>query len=102
MGQAIYGVTTTENALQLIKKKMTQNKVFVITNGADDGQGFVSKVRKNLGLKTAILVFCGAVDWHSKWAAQFENVQVKSGKQHIVDFIQKHSGTSEEDWVAVD
>eukprot|EP00484_Ammonia_sp_Unknown_P030071 CAMPEP_0197027158 /NCGR_PEP_ID=MMETSP1384-20130603/7115_1 /TAXON_ID=29189 /ORGANISM="Ammonia sp." /LENGTH=476 /DNA_ID=CAMNT_0042455957 /DNA_START=35 /DNA_END=1465 /DNA_ORIENTATION=- len=89
---AIYGVTESQRALQLIRKKMSyaKNKVFVITNGADDGEGFVSNVRNELKLDTDILVFCGAVDWHSKWANKFKNVEVKCGKKYIVSFIENH------------
>mmetsp|Transcript_59874 Transcript_59874/g.98828 ORF Transcript_59874/g.98828 Transcript_59874/m.98828 type:complete len:471 (+) Transcript_59874:91-1503(+) len=83
----IYGVTETHVAINLIKKKMKKNKVFVITNGAHDGDVFVDQVRNTCKLDTDILVFCNAVDWHSKWAKLFANVDVKCGKKHILEFI---------------
>eukprot|EP01084_Bolivina_argentea_P277389 473546_1 len=83
----MYGVTDTEIALKIIEIKMSQNKVFVITNGGDDGEAFVKTVREKLKLKTPILVFCSAVDWHKKWASKYDNVIVQSGKNNIVEYI---------------
>eukprot|EP01083_Nonionella_stella_P110300 322632_1 len=88
--RAIYGVTTTQTAIDLIKKKQRRNKVYVITNGAHDGEGFVRKVRNSLKFNSDILVFCNAVDWHSKWANKFQKIQVKSGRKHIMAFVANH------------
>lgn len=88
---SIYGVTDTKKALELIRSKMSGgNKVYVITNGAHDGQGFVDTVRNELNLDTSILVFCCAVEWHSKWAQLYSDVQVGTGRATITRFIQSH------------
>lgn len=92
MDGKLYGATDSNTALAIgtIKLKNQANIVHFITNGAYDGKGFVEKIRTDLCLQTDILVFCGAVKWHSKWAKLFKNVYVKHGRQSILEFYKTH------------
>jgi hypothetical protein len=77
---SIYCVRTTEDAMKLINIKRTYNQVFVITNGGDDGNGFVGQVRA-VGVKSEVLVFAsrwGHKDWARKLDEQYPAAKVVS------------------------
>jgi len=66
----IYGATTTKEALEIINiKRASGLKVIVISNGADDGEGFVRGIQA-LGRMCPVCIFCSAVAYHQSWAVK--------------------------------
>eukprot|EP01117_Protostelium_nocturnum_P004307 TRINITY_DN1569_c7_g1_i2.p1 TRINITY_DN1569_c7_g1~~TRINITY_DN1569_c7_g1_i2.p1 ORF type:complete len:874 (-),score=207.25 TRINITY_DN1569_c7_g1_i2:205-2793(-) len=81
----IYGVETTEDGMEVIKRKK-KNKIFLMTSGSG-GEEFVTQARKELNHTNAILVFCGNVEYHQTWASKLTNVFVTSSSVEVEEFI---------------
>lgn len=53
----VYAAKTTKDALKIIKKKKDKNKVYVITNGADESEQFIQKIRNEMKVPHPIFIF---------------------------------------------
>ena len=56
----IYYFSETNEALSFIKRKK-YNKIILITNGANNGIGFINEARKIIGSNTISLITCYVV-----------------------------------------
>jgi len=82
---SIYGTTTSDQALDLITRKKDKAKIYVITNGGNNGKEFVTAVRKLID--TPVCVFCNAVAHHKVWADTLSNVIVTGDNWKVSDFV---------------
>ena len=79
--------------MQVINDRMGKSDIYVITNGGDDGDKFLRQVREK-GIKTDACVFCGAVDWHKKWAEKLDQqfnckTTVTGGSSEVTKFVER-------------
>jgi len=61
--------------------------MYIVTNGGDNGEGFVKEIRIDLQCDHKILVYCMAVDYHSKWAGQYSNITVTGSSSAVHSFM---------------
>jgi len=86
----VYGVKTSELGLELIRrKKNDQLKLYIITNGAENGEQYCWDIR-NLGINTPMLVFCRAVEYHRTWANTIGNITVTGSSQEVYQFVENY------------
>eukprot|EP01083_Nonionella_stella_P193171 713721_1 len=83
----VYGAKTTKEALQIIKKKRDRNKVFLITNGADNSEELVKSVRHKLNIQEPILIFTGSMDYDEFWRNNYRNVKVTTSSDDVFEFV---------------
>ena len=82
----IYYVNTTEEGLKLIDRKK-YNKIIIITNGANDGEGFIKESRKILGANSIALVSCYLPRKHINWITKLTNTFIGNEIDFLKDFI---------------
>ncbi|UJR19131.1 hypothetical protein I4U23_022261 [Adineta vaga] len=87
----IYGCQTSVEALDILKIKLrnkSEMNTVVITNGADDGEGFVRDCRK-IQPSLPITVYCRNKSHHQQWAATIQgpNINVTSSSTKVFNFI---------------
>ncbi len=86
----IYGTQTSIEALDILKLKLTNEcmKCVVVTNGADDGEGFVKECR-SIRSSLPIIVYCKDKTYHQQWAATLSTpkINVTSSPEEVFDFI---------------
>ncbi len=87
----IYGSQTSVEAPNILKLKLVNNdymKCVVITNGADDGEGFVRQCRL-IRSSLPIIVYCKNKTYHQKWAATLSNpkINVTSSPHEVFHLI---------------
>ena len=82
----IYYVNTTEEGLKLIDRKK-YNKIIIITNGANDGEGFIKESRKILGANSIALVSCYLPRKHLNWITKLTNTFIGNEIDFLKDFI---------------
>eukprot|EP01083_Nonionella_stella_P074579 202350_1 len=89
----IYGALTTDDALKVITKKKAKNKVYVITNGADDSEGFIKKIRNDLNVQNKVLVFTSSLQYERRYK-QFTDVTVTVSTADVYGFVNECVGTN--------
>jgi len=86
----IYGTQTSVEALDILNVKLTNEsmKCVVVTNGADDGEGFVRQCRA-IQSSLPITVYCKNKTYHQQWAASLPTpkINVTSSPEEVFDFI---------------
>lgn len=83
----VYGATSSESALRIIKKKKEKNHVYVITNGADESEKFIQNIRNELKVTQPIFIFSATRHQWGHIYEKYENVDYTSG---IHEFVEKH------------
>jgi DnaJ family protein A protein 2 len=91
-GCTVYGVKTSSEARDLVADKMGECKVCVVTNGGDDGEGFIRELREGAKFDGPVLVFCGAVAYHRTWAEKLGDCAVTGSGRDVKKFVETHSG----------
>jgi hypothetical protein len=95
-GFNIYGSQTSIEALDILKFKLINErmKCVVVTNGADDGEGFVRQCRA-MESSLPITVYCKNKTYHQQWAATLSRPKIKvtSSPGKVFDFITKRLQT---------
>ena len=76
----VYYIEETEEALNLIKKKI-YNKIIIITNGNNNGKQFIINARKIIGANTIAGVSVFNLKSHINWIKDMKNVLLLSGKE---------------------
>ena len=71
----IYFIETTEEALELLDRKK-YNKTIVITNGSNDGEGFLKRARQIIGSNAIAAVSAYDVGKHINWVKNMDNVLI--------------------------
>jgi hypothetical protein len=86
----IYGIQTSTEALDILKLKLKNDsmKCVVVTNGADDGEGFVRQCRA-VRPSLPIIVYCKNTTYHQQWAATLPTpkINVTSSPEYVFDYI---------------
>ena len=92
-GYTVYAAKSTQDALMVLERKKTQekNKVFIITNGADNSEDFINKVRNDYKCDENILVFTSTLAFKKQYC-KFANVQVTVDPNEVYQFVNKHLG----------
>ena len=83
----VYGATTSEDALQIIKKKKSKSKVYVVTNGADQSELFIQKIRYDLKVPHPIFIFSVT---RASWAHVYDKYADVDYKSELLDFVKQH------------
>jgi len=81
---AVYGTSDTPSTIKIINRKKSSNKVYLICNGRDS-EPLVCEARKLISTK--ILIFCENVVKHRQWASKYEDVQVTSATEDVLNFV---------------
>ena len=83
----IYYFNESNEALNFIKRKK-YNKIILITNGANDGIGFINNARNIIGSKTISLITCFAAENYMNIVKNNENILLNSKYfECITDFL---------------
>jgi hypothetical protein len=86
----IYGTQTTVEALDILRIKLTEDsmKCVVVTNGADDGEGFARQCR-SIRSSLPIIVYCKNKTYHQQWAARLRGspVNVTTSPEEVFNLI---------------
>ena len=86
----VYAAKTSKEALELLQRKLSDEnmKCVVVTNGADDGRGFVKKCR-SLKSSLPIVVYCKNKEYHQQWASQYEgpSINVTTSPEEVFQLI---------------
>ena len=82
----IYYIKTTEEALKLIDRKK-YNKIIIITNGGNDGEGFIKESRKIMESESIAYVSCYIPENHIDWASQLPNTLLSDDEEIFKDFL---------------
>ncbi len=86
----IYGAQTSVEALGILKIKLMNEEMrcVVVTNGADDGEGFVRECR-SIHSSLPIVVYCQEKAYHQKWAATLPGpkINVTTSPEEVFDLI---------------
>ena len=80
----IYYVKTTEEALELIKKKI-YNKIIIVTNGYNDAEKYINNARQMIGANTVVGVSVYNIKKHIHWIKRMENTLLLNG----IDYHEK-------------
>ena len=73
----IYYFNKSDEALTFIKRKK-YNKIILISNGSNDGIGFINNARKIIGSNTISLISCYTVENHIESIKNSENILINS------------------------
>ena len=73
----IYYFNESDNALNFIKRKK-YNKIILISNGGNDGIGFINNARKIIGSNTISLITCYAVENYMDDIKNEQNILINS------------------------
>ncbi|CAF1256049.1 unnamed protein product [Adineta ricciae] len=86
----IYSVTKSENAFKILEAKRSKNEIrcVVITNGADDGEQFVSRCRRQYP-DIQVAVFCKKKDYHKQWTQKLAEpeILVTGNAKEVLQYI---------------
>ena len=83
----IYYFNESNEALNFIKKKKF-NKIILITNGSNNGIGFINEARKIIGSNTISLITCYVVQRYMKTVKKTENILLSSKYFNcIIEFL---------------
>ena len=80
----IYYINNDEEAMDLLDRKK-YNKIFIITNGNNNGQNFILETRKIIGSEAIAGVSAYSIDNHIHWVKNMTNVLILNG----LDFHEK-------------
>ena len=83
----IYYIENTEEALKLIDRKK-YNKVIVISNGNNDGAGFIKEARKIIGANTIAAISAYIITKYTDIVKDMENVLLLKGMNVHEKFIE--------------
>ena len=84
LNSKVYFIQNNEEALELVERKK-YNKVIIITNGNNDGQGFIMNARRIIGSNAIAAVTAYSVSTHINWVKNMDNVLILNG----LDFHEK-------------
>ena len=98
MESKIYYVETTEEALELIKKKI-YNKIIIVTNGYNDAENYINNARKIIGANTIVGVSVYNVKKHIHWIKKMENTVLLNGIDYHEKFFKSIINNNIEDLV---
>ena len=84
LNSKVYFINSNKEALELIERKK-YNKVIIITNGSNNGEGFINQARSILHSKAIAAVTVYSVSAHIHWVKNMENVLILNG----LDFHEK-------------
>ncbi|CAF1595895.1 unnamed protein product, partial [Didymodactylos carnosus] len=91
-GFNIYASETSDEGIQLLKRKIQNNKkCVVITNGSNNGNEFAHECRK-ICSTIPILVYCRNVEYHQRWAFELGGtpaIKVTDNEMDIFEYINK-------------
>ena len=73
----IYYFNKSDEALTFIKRKK-YNKIILISNGSNDGIGFINNARKIIGSNTISLISCYTIENHIESIKNSENILINS------------------------
>ena len=73
----IYYFNQSNEALNFIKRKK-YNKILLISNGGNDGIGFINNARKIIGSNTISLISCYTIENHIESIKNSENILINS------------------------
>ena len=85
----IYGTQTSVEALDILKNKLAEGnmKCVVVTNGADDGEGFARQCRA-IRSSLPVIVYCKNKTYHQRWSATLIPViNVTTSPEEVFDLI---------------
>ena len=87
----IYGTQTSIEAVNILKLKLDSEAIMkcaVVTNGADDGEGFVRQCRQ-IRSSLPVIVYCKNKTYHQKWAATLPKpeINVTCSPEEVFNFI---------------
>ena len=87
----IYGSQTSVESLDILQCKLSNNEdmnCVVVTNGADDGEGFVQQCRV-IRSSLPIIVYCKNTTYHQQWTATLSKpiINVTSSPLDVFNFI---------------
>jgi hypothetical protein len=87
----IYGTQTSVEALDILRIKLTNDsmKCVVVTNGADDGEGFARQCR-SIRSSLPIIVYCKNKVYHQQWAVRLQGsypVNVTTSPEEVFSLI---------------
>ena len=82
----IYYVNNDKEAMDLLDRKK-YNKIFIITNGNNNGQKFILKARKIIGSEAIAGVSAYNIDKHIHWVKNMTNVLILNGLDLHKKFI---------------
>ena len=68
------------------KKKESDNKVFIITNGADQSVEFIEQIRDKHNCHEDVLVFTGSYKYVDSYK-KFSNVKVTTSSTDVYEFV---------------
>ena len=93
----VYPCETSEEALELIKRKK-YNKIILISNAGNDlgGKKFITEARKILGYDVIVLFLCYNIE-HLKWICKFKNALFSNEPQFYENYIQSFVTSSDID-----
>ena len=74
----IYYSNTTEDALNILEKKI-YNKVIIVTNGSNEAKEFILSSRRIIGSNPIAAVSAYDVEKHIQWAKDMRNVLLLNG-----------------------
>eukprot|EP01084_Bolivina_argentea_P148090 258987_1 len=92
----IYGALTTKDALKVIQKKKKSCSVYIITNGADNSDGFINSIRNKMKIENPILVFTSLESEHKYLSERFSNVTVTTSTSEVYNFVKKYIANTNE------
>ena len=79
--------------MDLIRKRKDEDDLYIITNGGDDGEGFLKQAREE-GIKTEACIFTswmGCKDWSSKQDSQYGCTTTVTTSSHDVEqFVERN------------
>ena len=83
-GISLHATTSATEALEVLLTKDPKVEYRAITAGTG-GKEFIECLRAN-EINCPVLVFCASIDWHSKWARKFKNVEVTVDPSRMYEF----------------
>ena len=82
----VYYVKTSEEGLNLIKKKK-YNKIILITNANNNAKEYINKAREIIGCNCFSLVSSFSPSMHIEWVSKMKNVLISNQKEFHQRFI---------------
>ena len=86
MDSKVYYVKSSEEGLQLIKKKR-YNKIILMTNGNNNAKEYITDARKIIGANCIALVSSFQPANHLKWIKDFKNTLISNREDFHERFI---------------
>ena len=82
----VYYAKTSEDALELIKRKK-YNKIILITNGNNDAEEYINNARKIIGCNCFVLISAYEPGNHLDWVCNMRNTLISNRKEFHERFI---------------